>query len=194
MRCFNRCLKLSPKFYSELVAIIFKDDEGKVCEGINFDEKQKNSIMHIFYNLNFCPAEYEGKVNKNALFSWIDEFQDILKNNRQTRLFTYLLGRVLSASPIGEDGYFPIEAVRDAIEYYGDECLQDEYTVSVLNMRGVYSPSGGTEERALAKRYKINADAIRINSPKTADIYDKLTKHYLYEANSEREREEYMGV
>ena len=60
--------------------------------------------------------------------------------------------------------------------------------------RGVYSPTGGDEERAMAKRYKENAEAIRTKSPKTAKIFDQLCERYLYEADSERESEEYVGI
>ncbi len=58
----------------------------------------------------------------------------------------------------------------------------------------MYSQSGGKEERTIAKRYKDNADSIRLKAPKTAKIFDKLCERYIHEADSERECEEYAGV
>jgi len=77
---------------------------------------------------------------------------------------------------------------------FGDQHLENEYVASICNSRGVYSPTGGDEERAMAKRYKENAEAIRTKSPKTAKIFDQLCERYLYEADSERESEEYVGI
>ena len=64
----------------------------------------------------------------------------------------------------------------------------------IFNQRGVFSPTGGVEERGFAKKYKENADAVRTRYPKVANIYDKLCERYLYDADSERELEEYAGI
>ena len=150
--------------------------------------------MYFHYILKFCPAEKEGSVEKEALLVWIKAFEQGLKRNNQIRLFKYLLGHLLALSPAGKDGFYPAEAVREAIEIYGDESLENEYVITTCNMRGVYSPSGGAEERKIAKKYKDNADAIRIKAPKTAKIFDNLCERYLYEADTERESEEYAGI
>lgn len=194
MKCFLGCLKMSPKLLIAMVAIIFKDDNGNPVEGIDLNESQIGSLFSLYYNLEFCPAEYGTTIDTEKLMCWVKGLEDGLNNNNQTRLFGVLLGKVLSNSPVGMDGYYPTEAVREVIEKYGDQRLENEYAVSICNSRGVYTPTGGDEERAIAKRYKENADAIRTKSPKTAKIFDHLYEDYLHEANSERESEEYAGI
>jgi hypothetical protein len=95
MICFYQCLKLSPQFYNDIIAIIFKDDNGKICEGNNLNEQQISNVFSVYYNLKFCPAERECIVDKNALLLWVKEFEEGLKKNNQIRLFTYLLGHLM---------------------------------------------------------------------------------------------------
>ena len=135
-------------------AIIYKKDDGKEEEKNTLDEKIISSIFSLYYDAIFCPAESNGKVDKGALFAWIVEFKELLKQQNQTRLFTHFLGRIFAYSPIGEDGYYPHESIRDAIQEYGDQSLENEYVISVFNQRGVFSPTGGVAERELAKKYK----------------------------------------
>ncbi len=194
MACFKRCLELSPKLFAEMISVIYKKDKEVEQEQDIYDEKLISSIYTLYYDAKFCPAETNGTVDKDALFAWIVEFEELLQKQNQIGLFTFFLGRILSYSPIGEDGYYPHESVRDAIQKYGDESLENEYIISVLNQRGVFSPTGGVEERNLAKKYKNNANAVRTHYPKVASIYDRISEKYLYEADSEREREEYAGV
>lgn len=194
MLCFKRCLELSPKLFAEMISIAYKKDEGEEQEQKAYDERFISSIYSLFYNAEFCPAESNGKVDKEGLFAWIEEFKELLKKQHQTKLFTYFLGRIFAYSPKGEDGYYPQEAIRDAIQQYGDQSLESEYVCCVFNQRGVFSPTGGAEERELANKYKRNADAVRTRYPKVATIYDQLCERYLYDADSERESEEYAGV
>lgn len=195
MVCFKRCLKLSPKLFAEMISVIYKKDNNEeVQEQNQIDEKIISSIFSLFHDAEFCPAESNGKVDKEALFNWIAEFKELLEQQHQGSLFTCLLGRIFAYSPIGEDGYYPCESIRDAIQQYGDESLENEYVVSVFNQRGIFSPTGGNAERELADKYKKNADAVRIKYSKVASIYDKLCERYLYDADSERELEEYAEI
>ena len=194
MKCFLNCLENSPRLLLDIVAIIFRDDDGNTVGENNFDQTQISNVFSLYYNLKFCPARQGAFVDREKLMCWIQDLQEGLDRNNQNRLFGMILGKMLSASPVGQDGYYPAESIREAIEMFGDQHLENEYVASICNSRGVYSPTGGDEERAMAKRYKENAEAIRTKSPKTAKIFDQLCERYLYEADSERESEEYVGI
>lgn len=194
MACFKGCLERSPKLYADMISLIYKKDNEEVQEQKQADERFISSINALFHNAEFCPAISDGKVDKVILFNWITEFKELLEQQNQLGLFTYFLGRIFAYSPIGEDGYYPHEAIRDAIQQYGDENLENGYVISLFNRRGVFSPTGGVAERELANKYKKNADALRVKYCKVASIYDKLYESYLRDADLEREREEYAGV
>jgi hypothetical protein len=89
-------------------------------------------------------------------------------------------------SPVGNDGYYPHESVREVIEGNLDERLILSYVVTEKNKRGVYTPDAGITEMKMASRYKKNADQIRILYDKTAKIFDRLYQEYLNDSVFER--------
>ena len=124
------------------------------------------------------------------LDSWVNDFRKLLSRNHQLSLFGYLLGRLWAYSPVGKDNLYPCEAVREIIEKYDDESMVSEYKVSMFNERGIFSPSAGREERAIAERYKNTADCFKFRYPKTAEIFYSMYRRYIVEAEEERTRSE----
>lgn len=194
MKCLNKCLRESPLLLLQIIAYIFKTDDGNYVVEKDLDQNNVSSLFSVYYSLKFCPAEEEGKVDLCKLKKWINDFEEGLKTNNQYRLLDMVLGKLLASSPIGQDGFYPAEEVREIIEERYTKSLDNEYVASICNLRGVYSPTGGKEERKIAFNYKENADNIRCKYPNTAKIYDHLYQQYIYEANSERESDEYAGI
>jgi len=177
-----------------MIAILFKTDDGKKVDEIDVDENITSSIYSLYHDLKFCPAEEDGRIKAEKLKQWITEFEEGLIKNRQLRLADMVLGKLFAYSPKGKDGFCPAEEVRAIIEGRNSKTLENEYATAVFNSRGIYSSSGGNEERRLALMYKENADGIRILYPVTAKIYDDLYERYIYEADLERESDEYAGI
>lgn len=191
MKCFRKILEASPEKYAELVSVVFRKDGDNQERAVT--EKQKNYINvvdRLYDKIRFCPAEKNGKVDAGELRIWIEHFKELLEKNNQASLLGYQLGRLLSSSPAGADGYYPCEAVRDVIEEYADETLTDRYVACVHCDRGIFSPSEGKEEKNIARRYKENADYLSTLYPKTAAIYYELYDIYRNQAKHERERAE----
>lgn len=194
MKCLNRSLRDNPSLYLGMLAAIYKDDEGNRVFGMQLDDKNISSLYSIYFEIKFCPAEENGIIDAEKLARWITDFEEGLIKNKQYRLFEGALGKLFAFLPKGRDGQYPAEAVRVVIEERYSKSLENEYVTAIFNARGVYSPTGGDEERKIAQSYKDNANAIRTTSPKTAKIYDHLYERYIYEANSARESDEYAGV
>ena len=72
------------------------------------------------------------------------------------------------------------------IEQYADDRLISEYHASMYNKRGLFTPSAGRSEKQIANRYKENADYLRTKWPKTAEVFDRLYRTYMREAETER--------
>jgi hypothetical protein len=195
MRCLKRELSLSPLLYADIINYIFKHDNDK--EKINLTEQEKNrnsNLYNLYHKAAFCPGEINGVVDDKILNVWLKEFDELLEKNNQKSLKAFLLGRLFAFSPLGLDGHYPAEPIRDVIELLNNSCdiqeLQREYVVTVKNQRGVYSPSGGEAERRLADDYKREADYHRSKYPCVAEIYDVIHDQYNAQADYEREAEE----
>lgn len=194
MKCLNKSLRDDPSLYLGMLSVIFKDDEGNSVSGIQLNDKNISSIYSLYYDIKFCPAEEDGMVDAEKLERWVTDFEKGLIKNKQHRLFEGALGRLFAFSPRGRDGYYPSEEVRTIIEGHYNKSLEYEYVTAIYNARGVFSSSGGAEERRLAHLYRDNANAIRILSPNTAKLYDQLYERYIYDANAAREGDEYARV
>lgn len=192
MECFQAEIKSSPDLYAEMVSIIYKKENDEL-ENRELTEREHNYISNIhrvFDKAKFCPAEINGEVNEEELKRWIERLVLLLKKNKQSGLLGFLLGRILSFSPVGRDNHRPCEAVREMIEIYADDSLISEYQVSVFNARGMHSPSAGKEELRIAEKFKENAEYLSVKYPRTAEIYYGLYRSYKEDSDSERERAE----
>lgn len=188
MRCMQKVMKIEPSLYAELAKIIFKsEDAGEVTEE---QRNIANALYSGYDKAQFCPCEKDGKVDYDELKTWVDAFKNILTEQKQSRLFGHLIGRLLVFSPPGEDGFMPCESVRRIIEDNYSDSLKREYAIAEMNKRGVFSFSAGQEELRLSENYKSNALNIREKYPHTAEIYFYLSDSYKWEAERERRRAE----
>lgn len=191
MKCFQFEIKRNPALFAELVAIIFKKEDGQ-DSGSNKDISPEVAeyCLTLYEKAHFCPGEQDGTVDSNILKSWVEELLYLLESNCQRQLVGMLLGRLFAFSPVGKDGHRPCEPVREMIEKYADGALFQEYELTVFNQRGVYNPSAGQEEKIMAQGFERNANHLRIRYPRTARIYDNLALKYRQYSKDEREEAE----
>lgn len=190
MRCTQYMLRTDASTYAGVLQYIFKsDDDDDVV--LTKEQQELASILYEFYTrAKFCPGQIDGVMKPEVLQKWVEDFKAQLDAQSQSRLFTTQLGRLFAYSIVGADGCIPHEAVRELIEVYYDDDLRDGYALAEFNKRGVYTCSAGEGEKQLALSYKENADKVRVKYPKTAKIYDLISKRYLADAERERERAE----
>lgn len=185
MKCLQICLKQSPKLFADIIKVIYKKDNETNVDITN-NEDFNRSMYRLYRKAHFCPAEKDGKVDEVELEKWILEFRQLLITNNQESLFTLALGRLFSFSPVGTDGHEPCESVRNMIEKYGDDEMNNSYITEVCNRRGVYNLTAGEDEFKIANAFKENGEYLESEHPETAKIYFGL--YNIYMQDSERER------
>lgn len=193
MRCFQKEIKTDPALYAQMNEIIFKkDDDSDECT--QSDQEREKFVSHIYkvyQKAEFCPMEKDGNVSYDELKQWIVKFIELLEKQQQKSQWERRIGRLLSYSPMGRDGYMPCEAVRRVIEDYKSDEICRAYMIAERNKRGVFVVSAGKEEAVISERYKRNAEALSVDYPWTAKIYRRLSEVYMQDAISERERAVY---
>jgi hypothetical protein len=70
------------------------------------------------------------------LRSWISEARSALEEVDRAKHGDYLFGRLLAKSPVGSDGDWPHEAVREAIEWLASDLMEEHLHVEIINSRG----------------------------------------------------------
>lgn len=188
-------LHQNPTEYVDLIAQNYKSDagtEGTISKRTPEQRKIAYDIVDMFTIIPGCNGD---KVDRNELLQWVNSAETYAANIGYRNSFMCCLGHLLSYSPVGEDGIFPHEAVRDCIEKLYNEKLVNSFVVGKENQRGVYWGTGGLAEKEIADKYKSNADALRIMYPQTAAVLDKLSESYRAESRYEQKQEllDYRG-
>lgn len=94
-----------------------------------------------------------------------------------------IVGQLLGRSPLGEDGIWPPEAVRDVLEDLGTPELANGMRTGRYNGRGaVWRDPGGGQERTLAESYRTAARQLAGRYPFTARLLNDMAKMYEHEA------------
>ena len=97
------------------------------------------------------------------------------------------IGKLLSHAPVGKDGVWPCEPVRDVMEDIQSEPLMNGAHTGVYNSRGVHMRGeGGSQERELAEKYRKWGQALQVSHPFVASrLLLDLAKTYDHEASRE---------
>ena len=182
MKCTQYILKRNPEFYAQLIDIIYShEDQDKGTEAKGTENILKK-VLEFYNKAFFCPCENNGDVNLNELKNWVSNFKNRLSQQKQLKLLGHVLGRLFAYSPVGSDGYYPHESVRELIEEISDDSLIKSYVTSEFNKRGMHNIDSGKGEKELALQYKENANAIRILYSESAKIFDKLYDDYFHDS------------
>lgn len=190
MKCTQYILKKDPTFYAQIIDLIYLH-EGEEKNSRTMEQRDlSQSLFEFYWKALFCPCENNKDINLHELKDWVNKLKEKLEEQKQSKLLGNVLGRLFAYSPIGKDGYYPHESIREIIEELADKSLMNSYVIAEQNKRGVYSPDAGKTEKEMALRYKENADEIRILYSESAKIYDKLCENYNYESEAERRRAE----
>ncbi|HGM7681078.1 TPA: hypothetical protein ACKP9K_006031 [Pseudomonas aeruginosa] len=136
---------------------------------------------------NLVPGtQSDGSIDKNALSKWIVEVLRLAKDRHREGIAMSQIGVILSASPVGADGIWPAEAVREVIEQFEDKTLLDGFLVGQIDRRGVTTRllgDGGALERAEMAKFRKWAEALELEYPATAAALEKIARRYEAEAS-----------
>lgn len=187
MVCLKNQLAKNPTLFGQIVEIIYKKDNG---EEKKYDKDNVKYVFNLYQKFKFCPGEINGKATFGDANKWIEEFRQILKKNNQSKLFSLLLGRLLSYSSKDIDGYKPLIPIREIIEKYYDKDLGNSYAIAIYNERGVNSSTMGEGEYNIYLKYKDYSNYFKNSYPNLSNIYKKISETYLRESNLERKSAE----
>jgi hypothetical protein len=188
-RLLHRELTTNPNFFVEVMRLVF---QGKNEEPEKISEEEQMRVFHgeeLLRSWRSLPGTLEnGRVDQNLLKDWVKQVRESLESSGHSARGDDQIGKIFSASPVGEDGMWPHEAVRDVIENLENEVLEAGFISGVYNSRGTYVKSareGGEQERQLSSKYLTHANAIQDFWPRTASILRRISEHYRRDASAE---------
>jgi len=187
-----RALSEQPSLFIEMLRAVFKpSEESGVVDPKPEDPEQARSVATQAYRLlelwNRIPGTREdGTIDAKILETWIKEARALARATGREDIADSRIGHMLSASPMGADGDWPAEPVREVIDLFRSKPMIKGFQVGKSNRRGVTTRmprDGGELERKEAAKYRTWAKAIAYDHPHTAKALDSLADPYEWEAS-----------
>lgn len=128
-----------------------------------------------------------GELEASRLAAWIATVRQSCAELSRADIADICIGKVLSCAPIGKDGVWPSEPVRDVMEEIQSEPLMQGAQTGVYNSRDVHwRGEGGDGERQIAAKYRVWGQALLASHPfVAAKLLIALAETYDREASRE---------
>ena len=184
-----RHLHNNPIEYVDLITYNYKPDPGSDFTLKEHSDDQRRLAYEIVEIFKVVPGCGETPISEKEFKEWVAVAQEYADSIGYNGSFAYCFGRVLSYAPLGDDGIFPHEVVRDYFEHTHSEKLIKGFIYGKQSQRGVHTATGGMEEKEISIKYHEEASKLRISYPHTAAILEKLAECYWQESLYEQKRE-----
>jgi hypothetical protein len=193
-RTVHRALARDPEFFAYLLKLIFlpAEDSGVVEPEVAEIETARNlasQAYDVLHDWAHIPgSDDQGNIDSAVLEDWVKRARKLLAAAGRGEIGDNQIGEILSAAEREPDQPWPPVPVREIIELTRSRTLERGLEFGVYNRRGVtvrMPHDGGGQERALAERYRRDAEALRFDWPRTAACLDRIATTYEVDANGE---------
>lgn len=123
----------------------------------------------------------DGSIDPDKLKSWTSRARELAWASGRGKVADRHIGQVLVHYPVGTDGAWPHEAVRNLLENLESKDIEDGICAGVFNGRGCVMHSigeGGIQERTISERYHNLARTLSDSWPRTASVMKKIADEY----------------
>ena len=140
-----KALSEQPSLFIEMLSAVFKpSDESGVIDPEPENPDPARDVADQAYRLlelwNRLPGtRADGTIDGKVLEAWIGEARSRAKAVGRGDIADSRIGNMLSASPMGADGNWPAEAVREVIDLFRSKPMIEGFWVGKRNRRGVTS-------------------------------------------------------
>ena len=186
IRNLERQLSESPSLFVQALALTFprKDEEEDPPElktdNPELAQKRAQSAYAMLSQARRLPGMNDkGELDGQKMRDWIVNARALARDFGRDEIADSQIGQLLSHSPVGSDGFWPHETVREVLEDLGTDRLASGMMIGKKNARGVvWRGRGGDQERDIAKGYRDASAAVAAEYPFTARLLNELARFY----------------
>ncbi len=186
-RALHGAMLAQPSLFVEAVTSTYRPDDGSESAEATETERQRAGVLYsVLTSLKALPgAREDGTIDQRALTAWVAQARSALAESHRAKIGDHCIGEMLSSSPVGDDGVWPAEAVRDLIETIASPDLESGMQVGHYNARGITSRSpyeGGVQEEALVDQFREGAERLEPHWPRTGRMLRAIGRSYRRDA------------
>jgi transcriptional regulator with XRE-family HTH domain len=192
-----RALSEDPSLFLQMLKAVFKpSDDSGVVEAEPEDREKASAIatraFQLLHQWDRLPGTREdGSIDAGALEAWIKQARSLAKQAGRAGIADDQIGSMLSASPMGADGHWPAEAVREALDRFRSKPMLEGFYIGKRNRLGATMRAvSGELDRQEAAQYRTWAKAIAFEHPRTAKALETLADGYERDARRHDEATE----
>ena len=182
----ERQIEKSPGDFVQLVSLVFRRDDGGEDPPelqLPADREVKAIAQNAYRALDRMKrtpgARTDGSVDSSALLAWLVDVRSRFRAVGRSAVGDSQIGQLLGRTPVGGDGIWPNEAVRDALEACHSDRMLRGMEIGLFNSRGAtWRGPGGAPERELADRYRGFARQLQQGFPVTARFLDQVAQGF----------------
>ena len=187
-----------PELFVQALVMAYKradggeDPEELIAPNQQAMEQRAKGAYRLLEKLSSIPGHNSsGELDPDKIEGWVRKVREMASELSRRDICDICLGTLFSKAPIGKDGIWPDEPVREVIESIWTERFARGLCTGLYNSRGVYwGGKGGDAERQLAEKYSKWASALEFSYPYVAEIHKQMAKSYERDANWEDDRAE----
>lgn len=127
------------------------------------------------------------ELQADRLARWIATVRQACAELSRTEIADHCIGELLANAPVGKDGVWPCEPVRQVMEDVQSESMMEGAAIGVYNSRGVhFRGEDGDQERKLAEQYRKWGQSLQFSHPYVSSmLLMDLARTYENEATRE---------
>ena len=190
----HRLVVRDPSLFADVMTWAFKRADGEAEESVDDQvlERRAPIAFSVLWKLRLLPGLMEdGSVDVETLSTWVNEARRMCRERDREDIGDEQIGQMLANAPVGEDGIWPCEPVRDLLDNLASHHIGIGFTMGKNNLRGVTRRGvfdGGAQEKSLADKYRQDAARIGARWPFTAQLLRQLAANYEVKAGLEDQR------
>lgn len=173
-----------PELFAGLVCLVYRPDHREHPRDTSIESEVAATEL-AYIALGNCRRQPgtapDGSIDADACIRFVDEARELCRKQDRLIMGDQTLGQILAHAPVGEDGIWPGQPVRDLLNRPEMDQVRRGFVTGAINKRGmtIRSPyDGGDQERSLAQDHRHNSTALQSSHPYLADTLDALAGYY----------------
>jgi hypothetical protein len=182
-----------PTFFCEAIRTVYRSKD-EVPPYAEVPEQQKSlaeNASRLLDNWRATPGtRKDGTFDGSVLPAWLETVKQACADSGHLEVAFLTVGHVLVYAPRDPDGLWVHRAVAEVLNAPDTNEIRRGFTTGLYNLRGIHGFTAGREERALASKYRIQAEEVEANGyHRLADSLRELAIGYDDEAAREERRD-----